>query len=229
VASARAQTPFGGDDTGLIPPPKSPIAKCEAGAAKAEGKLIACILKCHASRASGKLADDTAEDACEKTLAGTSCVAKFTLAISKLSGCPACINGTTMANLAGTTESLLDGNNAAIYCGTTTIPCGAIVGGFCWFKAANGANCDTTCAAAGRVYSDATRDYAGSNGTDANCGAVAAALGPVLVGPTAATSDGGYGCIDIDANGNGAILRITSPVTDSTSAHNPGYRFCACQ
>ena len=118
---------FGGDDTGDVPTPKSAIAKCEAGAAKAEGKLIGCIDKCHASRASGKLADDTAEDACEKTLVGTSCAAKFTLAISKLSGCPSCINGTTMANLAGVVESTIDGNNSTIYCGgsttTTTIPC----------------------------------------------------------------------------------------------------------
>ena len=117
VVSARAQTPFGGDDTGFILPAKSPSAKCEAGAAKAEGKLIACIDKCHASRASGKLADDTAEDSCEKTLAGKSCAAKFTASIAKLSGCPSCINGTTMANLAGLIESTLDGNNSAIYCG----------------------------------------------------------------------------------------------------------------
>src|SRR6516225_11254819 len=110
-------TPFGGDDTGDIPPAKSAFAKCEAGAAKATGKLIKCIDKCHASRASGKLADDTAEDSCEKTLAGKSCAAKFTLAISKLTGCPACINGTTMGNLAGLTESVLDGNNSTIYCG----------------------------------------------------------------------------------------------------------------
>ena len=112
-------TPFGGDDTGDIPTPKSASAKCEAGAAKAEGKLIACIDKCHASRASGKLADDTAEDACEKTLAGKSCAAKFAASIAKLSGCPACINGTTMANLAGLTETVLDGNNSAIYCACT--------------------------------------------------------------------------------------------------------------
>ena len=113
--------------------------------------------------------------------------------------------------------------------GTTTIPCGAIVGGFCWFKAADGANCDTTCAAAGRVYSDATRDYAGSNGTDANCGAVAAALGPVIAGPTQAMSDGGYGCEDAEASGNGLIVRVTSPATNSTDAPISGYRFCACQ
>jgi hypothetical protein len=135
---------FGGDDTGFVPTAKSASAKCESGAAKAEGKLIACIMKCHASRASGKLADDTAEDSCEKTLAMTSCTAKFAASIAKLSGCPSCINGTTMANLAGLTESVLDGNNSTIYCGgsttTTTIatmclaegtPCGSCGNGVC--------------------------------------------------------------------------------------------------
>ena len=125
LPSARAQTPFGGDDTGFIPPAAD--AKCEAGAAKAADKLIACILMCHASRVSGKLADDTAENACETGLAGKSCFASFTLAISMLKGCPSCINGTTMANLANLTEGLIDGNNSTIYCGgsttTTTIPC----------------------------------------------------------------------------------------------------------
>src|SRR6516225_10222121 len=98
VGTARAQTPFGGDDTGFLPPAAD--AKCEAGAAKAAGKLIACILKCHASRASGKLADDTAEDNCEKGLTNAkSCTALFAASIAKLKACPACINGTTMASL----------------------------------------------------------------------------------------------------------------------------------
>jgi hypothetical protein len=119
IASA-ANPPFGGDDTGFIPPAKSAIAKCEAGASKAAAKLVTCIAKCHDSRAAGKLADDTAEDSCEKTLAGKSCAAKFTLAISKLSGCPACINGTTMANLAGLAEAVLDANNGTVYCDATS-------------------------------------------------------------------------------------------------------------
>ena len=123
VASAPAQTPFGGDDTGFIPPAAD--AKCEAGAAKAADKLIACILMCHASRVSGKLADDTAENACETGLAGKSCTAKFAASIAKLSGCPSCINGTTMANLAGLTESLIDVNNSTVYCSAS--PSGAFV------------------------------------------------------------------------------------------------------
>jgi hypothetical protein len=80
-------------------------------------KLIACIAKCHDSRAAGKLADDTAEDACEKSLTtGKSCTAKFAGTIAKLKGCPPCINGTTMASLASAVEALLDANNGTIYC-----------------------------------------------------------------------------------------------------------------
>ena len=122
MAPARAGTPFGGDDTGFIPPAAN--AKCEAGAAKAAGKLVACIMKCHASRASGKLADDTAEDSCEKTLAGKSCTAKFAASIAKLSGCPSCINGTTMGGLAAFAESILDASNGMVYCAS---PSGAFV------------------------------------------------------------------------------------------------------
>src|SRR6516225_10689886 len=125
VGTARAQTPWGGDDSGFLLPPKSASAKCEAGAAKAAGALQQCIKKCHASRASLKLADDTAEDSCEKTLAGKSCTAKFAASIAKLSGCPSCINGTTMAALAGVAETFIDSNNSAVYCAgpsTTTTP-----------------------------------------------------------------------------------------------------------
>jgi hypothetical protein len=132
VASARAAigtttttlppsgTPWGGDDTGFIPPAKSPTAKCEAGAAKAADKLNACIFKCHASRAKGKLADDTAEDSCERTLAGKSCTAKFAASIAKLKGCPSCINGTTMAGLATFSEKIIDKNNGIVYCDTSS-------------------------------------------------------------------------------------------------------------
>ena len=125
VASARAQAPWGGDDTGFIPPPKSPTAICEAGAAQAANKLIGCIFKCHSSRAALKLADDTAEDSCEKTLAGASCTAKFAAAIAKLSGCPSCINGTSMAGLATLTEALIDSNNSTVYCASS--PSGAFL------------------------------------------------------------------------------------------------------
>jgi len=119
-------TPFGGDDTGFIPVPKSPTAKCEASVSKAVSKAVTCVIKCHASRASGKLADDTAEDACEKNNAGKSCLEKFTASVAKAqakdtSGLCSCVSGPT---LAGTIESQLDANLALVYCGS---PSGAFL------------------------------------------------------------------------------------------------------
>jgi hypothetical protein len=117
ATASAANPPFGGDDTGFVPPAQSATAKCEAKASKAAAKLVACIAKCHDSRASGKLADDTAEEACENGLStGKSCSANFATAIAKLQGCPTCINATSMAALAVTAETLLDANNGTVYC-----------------------------------------------------------------------------------------------------------------
>jgi hypothetical protein len=126
AAGIAANPPFGGDDTGFVPPPKSDVAKCETKASKAAAKLVACIFKCHDSRASGKLADDTAEDACEKGLTGKkpSCAAAFANSIAKLKGCPPCINGSAMASLASAAEAILDADNGMVYCAS---PSGAFV------------------------------------------------------------------------------------------------------
>lgn len=114
-------TPFGGDDTGDLPPPKSAIAKCEDTVNKLVGKAVACVIKCHASRASGKLTDDTAEDACETSNAGKSCLEKFTASVGKLTGCPSCINAASLAN---TIETTLDTSNSLTYCAS---PSGAFL------------------------------------------------------------------------------------------------------
>jgi len=202
----------------------SPGATCAAAMQKVAGKKAVAKLKCYTKAI---LANEGIDQSCLDNAE-----AKFSAALVKAQAKGGCLNTGDGSDLEAAVDTFVNSVvtlTPATTTTTTTIPCGAIVGGFCWFKAADGANCDATCTAAGRVYSDATRDYAGSNGTDANCGAVAAALGPVAIGPTAAGSDAGYGCIDLDANGNGGIFRVTSPVTDSTSAHDPGYRFCACQ
>jgi len=121
-------TPFGGDDTGDLPVAKSLTAKCEDGVNKLVGKAVACVIKCHNSRASGKLADDTAEDACEKqsTPAGKSCLEKFTAGVTKAqskdtSGGCNCIVGATLAT---TIEGVLDGGNNLTWCAS---PSGAFV------------------------------------------------------------------------------------------------------
>ena len=128
MAAGAANPPFGGDDTGFVPAPKSDTAKCELKASKATGKLVACIIKCHESRASGKLADDTAEDNCEKANDGKSCLAKYfkstTTAIGK-GGCPACA-ASNVSVIANTAESVLDGSAGLAYCAS---PSGAFVDG----------------------------------------------------------------------------------------------------
>jgi hypothetical protein len=55
---------------------------------------------------------------------GKSCIAKFAGSITKLSGYPSCIYGTTTGGLGALTEALLDANNGTVYCAS---PSGAFV------------------------------------------------------------------------------------------------------
>jgi hypothetical protein len=112
-------TAWGGDDTGFIPPDKD-TAKCEDGVGKATAKAIACIIKCHKARADGKLADDTAEDSCEKGASPSSCLGKFTTATGKLS-CPPCVDAAGLFNFIETT---VDNVNGGVYCAS---PSGAFL------------------------------------------------------------------------------------------------------
>ncbi|HZP40358.1 MAG TPA: hypothetical protein VFD84_02475 [Candidatus Binatia bacterium] len=112
IAVATAGTPFGGDDSGTIPSdaPKGPVTKCEGKIAKGVGKLVGKVIKCHGQRASGKLADDAAEDACEQAA-----IDKFTA--QKTTGCPACI---ALPTLAAAVVGLVDANNNRVYCAPGT-------------------------------------------------------------------------------------------------------------
>jgi hypothetical protein len=110
-------TPFGGDDTGFIPPPNSAIKNCEIKVGKAEIKLATCYLNCAALRASGTLSDEAAEEACEST-----CTSTFTGLVAGLTGCPSCLDSGAIATM---TESLIDGTYVpAAYCAS---PSGAFV------------------------------------------------------------------------------------------------------
>ena len=113
-----AGTAWGGDDTGNIPAdaPKGPVAKCENAVAKGVSKLIGSIAKCHASRAAGKLADDTAEDGCENTAIG-----KFTALGPKTVNCDPCTNLASIASLA---ETKSDQATAVVFCSS---PSGAFL------------------------------------------------------------------------------------------------------
>ena len=130
AGAAYAGTPFGGDDTGFLPPggSKGAVGKCEAAISKAASSAVACIFKCHDSRASGKLANDAAEDACENANDGKSCLAKYfkstTTALGK-GGCPACA-ATNVPTIASTAEAVLDATVGLSYCAS---PSGAFIDG----------------------------------------------------------------------------------------------------
>jgi hypothetical protein len=128
---ALAGTPFGGDDTGFVPPgsPKSDFAKCEKKYSNSVKKAIDCIVKCHQDRANLKTTDDTGEDNCETGDPKKSCKVKYQKSVSKLigTGCPNCLNSAAAANaLFDTAENLLDGTNGMVFCAS---PSGAFIDG----------------------------------------------------------------------------------------------------
>jgi hypothetical protein len=115
--AAGAAWPGSPEDTGSVPTAGSPVAKCENLVAKGAGKLIGAIAKCHSSRVSGKLADDTAENGCETTAIG-----KFTALSAKTTSCDPCTNLTTIANVVKTNS---DNSTAVVFCSNS--PSGAFL------------------------------------------------------------------------------------------------------
>jgi hypothetical protein len=122
AGATMAGTPFGGDDMGTISSSKT-VNKCEGKVSKAAGKLVSAIIKCHAGRASGKFANDAAENACETT-------AKTKFLATKLAGCAPCLNAGTLAALATGIEAAVDSNNSEVACDPTGIPAGGDDTGF---------------------------------------------------------------------------------------------------
>jgi len=110
-----AGTPFGGDDTGFVPPvsPKSDTAKCEIKVARNVRKAIDCIIKCHIDRAALKTTDDTGEVNCETADVKKSCFAKYAKARDAIlkKPCPSCVDGTAQELLFDTELSLREQAN----------------------------------------------------------------------------------------------------------------------
>lgn len=114
--------------------------------------------------------------------------------------------------------------------------CQATTGGFCWFLGATGADCDTTCAANGRLYDAATATYAGSGGNDTQCQAVLNDLGlaggltgNAYCGPVGADSVG-VGCLRMGSDpGPYDRARCVGQPTSSSADWSGIARACACQ
>ncbi|MDX2169671.1 MAG: hypothetical protein SF182_21555 [Deltaproteobacteria bacterium] len=103
---------------------------------------------------------------------------------------------------------------------------GVAVGGSCWFLGGTGQSCTAVCAAVGFPYDEATRTFAGSDGTDAHCAQVLAALGALGFPPFPIDcSPDGLGCVR--ESGSQDSVRCTDPTT--ADAGESGMRACACQ
>ena len=124
VGTAVTGTPFGSDDTGNLPTQKTTIT-CENAVGKDVSKLVACIGKCHAARAAGKITDDAGEETCEEgPLAGKSCKERFVATMGKLG--PKCPGQCAVNN--GTADGvilLVDSHNNLVYCAAS--PSGAFL------------------------------------------------------------------------------------------------------
>lgn len=111
---------------------------------------------------------------------------------------------------------------------------GQVVGGTCWYFGQNNQSCDAVCSTHGG-YNSATASFAGSGGTDANCGQVLTAVGAISPTPVTAQSSiggiSGLGC-GSDYTNNATSYRITSTTTSSAdSSGNSGLYFrraCSC-
>jgi hypothetical protein len=104
---------------------------------------------------------------------------------------------------------------------------GVNVGGYCWYQGAEDESCSEVCASHGG-YHEATRYYAGSDGTNENCKAVLGAFG-FSSGKFFETAQGGLGCFII----GGAPYRYRDKqhrTEASAKSVTPGRRrVCACQ
>jgi len=188
----------------------TPAAQCAAAKQKAATKAAKAKTKCHSKALLLALPTDPL---CLQK-ADVKLQQDFAKADAK-GGCALTGDVASVGTLVDTFVDDLLGLTPLISC-----PGGQIVGGFCWYDGAISANCVTTCAAHGKVYDDATRTYAGSDGTDANCASVGSALG--LPGFTSTLSFAGMGCFSAGF-GN---MRDTDPTTSTASGN--AVRYCAC-
>jgi hypothetical protein len=101
---------------------------------------------------------------------------------------------------------------------------GVEVGGFCWFASVIKQSCNQACGAVNLQYDDATRTYAGSDGTNQQCAAVLDPLGLLFTAVNPVPCSEGAGC-----GADALSLRCVAPATTATSTI-PGFnRACACR
>lgn len=200
----------------------SDAEKCQASKNKEVGKYVACLQKAEAKAILKGTAPDYSK--CDDTLH-----TKWAKLDSKyLSECPTIGDEESLqvASESFTEEvaNLLGG----------APPClgnGVEVGGHCWFLGYQGESCQSVCVSEGLVYSEATREFAGSDTHwEGTCGSVLSALG-VPSGPVFVSSSLDTGCAFCSVQGpcGSAHRRRYTGSTTSTGASALSRRACACE
>lgn len=107
---------------------------------------------------------------------------------------------------------------------------GTVFANFCWWLGNNAESCDAVCADNGGNDPLGTTDFAGSGGSDQNCGDVMTALNLDTGSPPSPTpvtnQAGALGCAS-DFSGNAFTIRFTDP-TDPAATGTNIRRACAC-
>ena len=117
--------PFGGDDTGFVPPDAG-VASCEGSIARALKRYASCLVKCDRKQAVA-LAGGTSfdADACKFTKP-TSCRNTFDAASANVllgGACPACLDASAQSAAADAVTGFVAGLRGSLYCeGTTPLP-----------------------------------------------------------------------------------------------------------
>lgn len=115
VAAVLASAPFGGDDTGFVPPSKDARA-CQGRAAMNAGALFKCLARCHVGAATKAFAGGSSDD----ELCEAGCLVAYqdeALAIVASGQCPACLDQT---GLGARIRDFMDVQNGAFYCAGAT-------------------------------------------------------------------------------------------------------------
>lgn len=111
---ALASSPFGGDDSGFVPPTAAARA-CSGQVAKSAARLARCLVKCHARAVSAAFGGDAFDDdVCEEQ-----CVVEYATKAVKIVArfdCPLCIDH---QGLSDDVREFFDGVEADVYCAGT--------------------------------------------------------------------------------------------------------------
>lgn len=99
---------------------------------------------------------------------------------------------------------------------------GKAVGGYCWYMGTSGQSCDTVCSNRSLSYSIQTRNFAGSSGSNENCGAVLDAFSLGSGTPTGWSND--RGCLY-----TGSQRQRGTNTTLSSASFGSSQRACACE